>query len=98
MLFSLVTLSFQAVFMKSYCAFLSLFSVSTLSFSSFFFFFCFFMPQFLLLAHYFFKCAWRVRVKSVGSLWRGVSSVYSLPCSRGGWYSSMFLIYWGRTL
>lgn len=38
MLFSLVTLSFQAVFMKSYCAFLSLFSVSTLSFSSFFFF------------------------------------------------------------
>lgn len=41
MLFSLVTLSFQAVFMKSYCAFLSLFSVSKLSFSSYNFFFLF---------------------------------------------------------
>lgn len=73
MLFSLVTLSFQAVFMKSYCAFLSLFSMSTLSFSSYNFFFCFVMPQFLLLTHYFFKCTWRLGVWSLlaQSVWRG---------------------------
>lgn len=77
MLFSLVTLSFQAVFMKSYCAFLSLFSMSTLSFSSYIFS-CFFMPQCLFLAHCFFKCTWKVEVKCWQSGGQGEHLLYIL--------------------